>query len=288
MRGSEAPRGNFDGGGQGFDGAPSLALPPMTPMVKRVVIATLGFQALFFTLHLIAPGVARGIADWFSINPDVWVDYKAPALWQLVTSGFLHDPTSIFHVLWNMLQLYFFGTLLESIVGSRRFLYVYFGALIAGSFLHLVAELIGGAPYASAIGASGAVMGVIAAAAVLRPHSRVLLIFIPIPLWVLAVGLVSIDFFSALSAWASGSRTFVAHWAHIGGAVFGGLAAWRGWIWIDWRDRFAKRRAEKVEERRQDDDQRLDELLAKVHKDGIQSLTKAEREFLNRMSNRRK
>ncbi len=288
MRGSEAPRGNFDGGGPQMGGAPLITMPPITPMVKRIVIATLALQALFYTLFLAAPGVARGAADWLSINPKIWVEYKAPALWQFVTSGFLHDPKSVFHVLWNMLQLYFFGTLLESIVGSRRFLAVYFGALVAGSFLHLSSELIGGAPYASAIGASGAVMGVIAAAAVLRPHSRVLLIFIPIPLWVLAVGLVSIDFFSALSAWASGSRTFVAHWAHIGGAVFGGLVAWRGWIWIDWGERFAKRRAEKVEERRQDDDQRLDELLAKVHKDGIQSLSKAEREFLNRMSNRRK
>lgn len=274
--------------------ATSLALPPLTPVVKKLLIATFVVHAVVLLLSYVAEPVFRGINDWFSVNPDVWTFYKAPALWQFFTYGFLHDTHSIFHILWNMLQLYFFGTLLESLVGSRRFATVYFGAMAAGGVLHLVSQWIAGpAPlpggsetYAPVIGASGAVMGVLVACAVLRPHTKVLLIFIPISLWVLASALVAIDFFSELRNWKTGTTDYIAHWAHIGGALFGGLVAWRGWIWIDWGDRFAQRRAAKQVLKQQNDDQRLDELLAKVHKDGIQSLTKAEREFLNRMSSR--
>jgi rhomboid family protein len=295
---SQAPRGSFGGGPDyGGGGSAQFALPSMTPVTKRLIIACAAIQAVFVLLSIAAPSVAAGIGDWFSVNPNVWANYKAPALWQFVTYGFLHDPNSIWHLFWNMLQLYFFGTLLESILGSRRFAYVYFGALATGGLMHLAAELIGGrggveslglvGSYSPVIGASGAVMGVIVACAVLRPHTKVLLIFIPISLWVLASALVAIDFLSEVQSWKTGEHSYVAHWAHLGGALFGGLVAWRGWIWIDWGDRFAKQRAAKQIENQRNDDQRLDELLAKVHREGIQSLSKAERDFLNRMSGRK-
>lgn len=270
----------------------------MTPVTKRLIIACAATQAVFFLLTLTAPSVARGIGNWFSVNPNIWADYKAPALWQFVSYGFLHSPSSLWHLFWNMLQLYFFGTLLESILGSRRFGYVYFGALVMGGIMHLAAELISGrgpadslgvvGGYSPVIGASGAVMGVLVACAVLRPHTKVLLIFIPVSLWVLASGLVALDFFAELMRWKTGSASYIAHWAHLGGALFGGLVAWRGWIWIDWGERFAKQREVKQVEQRRTEDQRLDELLAKVHREGIQSLSKSERDFLNRMSSRRR
>jgi len=297
MPASQAPRGSFGGGPDyGGGGAAQFALPSMTPVTKRLIIACAAIQAIFVVLSLTQPAVAGGIADWFSVNPNIWADFKAPALWQFVTYGFLHNPGSIWHLFWNMLQLYFFGTLLESILGSRRFAHVYFGALATGGVMHLAAELIGGrgpAPlgglggYSPVIGASGAVMGVIVACAVLRPHTKVLLIFIPISLWVLAAALVTIDFISEVQSWKTGEHSYVAHWAHLGGALFGGLVAWRGWIWIDWGERFAKKREAKQVETQRNDAQRLDELLAKVHREGIQALSKAERDFLNRMSSRK-
>ncbi|MCA8978757.1 MAG: rhomboid family intramembrane serine protease [Planctomycetes bacterium] len=267
-------------------------------MTKRLLIACFAVQAVFFLLSLVGESAAVTVRDWFSVNPSVWANYKAPALWQFVTYGFLHDPNNIFHLLWNMLQLYFFGTMLESLVGSRRFAVTYFGALALGGLLHLVAQFIAGPRavdpvsgvgyYSPVIGASGAIMGVIVACAVLRPHARILLIFIPISLWVLAAGLVAIDFFSELLRWKNGTHSYIAHWAHLGGALYGGLVAWRGWIWIDWGQRFERRREERRVESERNDDRRLDELLAKVHREGIQSLTKSERDFLNRMSGRRR
>jgi len=263
--------------------SPQFAMPSITPVVKRILIATFAIYGLQVLLGIVAEPAALTLSAWFSVNPAVWANYKAPALWQFVTYGFLHG--GIGHVFWNMLQLYFFGTMLEAIIGSRRFVWFYLGAIALGGMLHLVSELIGGS-YHPVIGASGGVMGVIVAAAILRPHTRVLLLFIPISLWVLAAGLVAIDFFSELQNWKSGTHSYVSHWAHLGGALFGGLLAWRGWIWIDWSERFTKRREEKHVERRQGEDVRLDALLAKVHRDGIQSLTNSEREFLNRMSKR--
>lgn len=297
MPASQAPRGSFgDGPDYGGGGSPQLALPSLTPVTKRLLIACFVIQAVFVTFSLAAESVALTISDWFSVNPNVWANYTAPALWQFITYGFLHDPNSIWHLLWNMLQLYFFGTMLESLIGSRRFVYVYFGSLMFGGLLHLLAQFIAGPSinpitgsgfYSPVIGASGAIMGVLVACAVLRPHAKILLIFIPISLWVLASGLVAIDFLSELRSWKYGTHSYVAHWAHLGGALFGGLVAWRGWIWIDWGDRFAKRREARQVESRQNDDQRLDELLDKVHREGIQALSKRERDFLNRMSSRR-
>lgn len=299
MPGSQAPRGSYGGGPEyGGGGSPQISFPPLTPVTKRLLIACFAIQAVFVLLSLVAEPIARGIGAWFSVNPNVWANYKAPALWQFITYGFLHDPNSIFHLLWNMLELYFFGTLLESIIGSRRFAFAYFGALVAGGLLHLAAQFIAGprlidatsnlGVYSPVIGASGAILGVIVAAAVLRPHHKVLMIFIPVSLWVLASAFVAIDVFSELRSWKTGSSTYIAHWAHLGGALFGGLSAWRRWIWIDWGERFVQRREDRRVESARNDDQRLDELLAKVHREGIQALSKSERDFLNRMSGRRR
>ncbi|MCK4968851.1 MAG: rhomboid family intramembrane serine protease, partial [Candidatus Aenigmarchaeota archaeon] len=102
--------------------------------------------------------------------------YSAP--WMLVTSMFLH--LDIMHLFQNMFALAFFGILLEKIIGSKRFLSLYFAAGIAGSLASIVFY-----PHATSLGASGAIMGVIGALATLRPK-LVLYFGGPIPMIILA------------------------------------------------------------------------------------------------------
>ena len=80
---------------------------------------------------------------------------------------------------------------------------------------------------------------------------------------------------------------FTAHWVHVGGALFGGLAARYGLIWKDPIQGFEERRSVKAEQKRVGDEAKMDELLSKIHDEGINSLSRAERDFLKRMSKRR-
>jgi membrane associated rhomboid family serine protease len=207
-------------------------------------------------------------------------------VWQLVTTGFLHDVPHPGHIFWNMVQLYFFGTLLEEMIGSRRFAWIYLAALVSGSVAQLVASEIERSPL-PAIGASGAVLGVLVAAAVMRPSTSVILLFVPITLKWLAIGIVAIDAFALVNSLKLGTGTMVAHWAHLGGAAFGFVAARRGWVWLDLAEAFEKRRKRTQVERARSDEARKDEILVKIHREGINSLSKGEREFLKRLSERR-
>ena len=83
--------------------------------------------------------------------------------WRLVTSGFLHDPRSPIHILFNMYILYWLGTMLEPSLGHLRFAALYLASLLAGSFGALLA-----APDSLTVGASGAVVGLMGAAFVLQ------------------------------------------------------------------------------------------------------------------------
>jgi membrane associated rhomboid family serine protease len=83
--------------------------------------------------------------------------------WRLVTGGFLHSPSNILHIGFNMYILYWLGTMLEPVLGHVRFTALYFASLLAGSFGALVAE-----PTALTVGASGAVFGLMSAAFVFQ------------------------------------------------------------------------------------------------------------------------
>jgi membrane associated rhomboid family serine protease len=81
--------------------------------------------------------------------------------WRLITGGFLHD--GILHIAFNMYILYWLGTMLEPVLGHKRFAALYFASLLAGSFGPILAK-----PHALTVGASGAVFGLMAAAFVLQ------------------------------------------------------------------------------------------------------------------------
>ena len=101
--------------------------------------------------------------------------------WTIITSMFVHG--SFFHLFANMLMLYFFGSYILRLIGENKFLLVYFAAGLAGNVLYL---LLG--PDIPAVGASGALYGVMGALAVMRPRMKVYLWFIvPIDLWIVVI-----------------------------------------------------------------------------------------------------
>jgi membrane associated rhomboid family serine protease len=133
--------------------------------------------------------------------------------WTLLTSMFLH--VDFWHIFSNMLALFFFGRVVYKIVGSWRFLVIYFAAGLVGNVVYLLL----GPDVSIAYGASGAVYGVVGTLVVLMPNLRVALWgIIPLPLWVFALifmGLLSVPPFAASN---------IAWQAHMGGVAVGLLA----------------------------------------------------------------
>lgn len=143
--------------------------------------------------------------------------------WRLFTSMFLHEGT--LHVLFNMLFLYWFGRIVGDFLGNQRILPIYIlGGLVAGlafiASVYLLPSVYGTEPSnAYALGASGAVMAIVAAAGMIAPNYYMNIILIgPIKLKYIAITLFLLDLFSI-----AGSSNTGGHIAHIGGFLMGGL-----------------------------------------------------------------
>lgn len=133
--------------------------------------------------------------------------------YQLVTHMFAHDPGNFFHILFNMYALWMFGSVLERVWGPKRFLIFYLTCGLAAG----VAQMFVGAP---AIGASGAVMGLLAAFAYLFPNTQFFILPLPFPIkakYMVAI-YAAIDLFGGLHP---GAADNIAHFAHLGGMVMG-------------------------------------------------------------------
>jgi membrane associated rhomboid family serine protease len=138
--------------------------------------------------------------------------------WTIVTSLFVH--ADLFHILGNMVTLYFFGTYLTTLVGETKFLATYFLGGLLGNVFYVLYALYApwGDSYIGVVGASGAVFAIGGALAVLRPNLKVLVFFIiPMPLWAAVIG-----GFLLLTLISAGLN--IAWEAHLGGLVLGLIA----------------------------------------------------------------
>ena len=131
-----------------------------------------------------------------------------------LTSGFLH--VDITHLFFNMFTLYFFADVVISWLGPIKFLIIYFISLVAGNLLSIVFHK--DEPYYSAVGASGAVTGILYAAILLQPDMQLGLFFIPIPLpaYVLGIGYLLYSIYGMKNRVGN-----IGHSAHFGGAIGG-------------------------------------------------------------------
>ncbi len=135
---------------------------------------------------------------------------------RIVTSGFLH--VSWMHLFFNMFSLYFFSELLEREVGHWIFLLIYLGSLICGNLLALFIHRHHGSY--RAIGASGAVSGIIFSSIALFPGLEINLFIIHMPSWIFGMAYILLTIYGIRS-----KKTNIGHEAHLGGALAGMLLA---------------------------------------------------------------
>lgn len=176
----------------------------ITPVIKNIIIANV----------VVALLIHGSIYDMFVLNPSqVFGEFK---IYQLITYQYLHSQTSIFHLFFNMLLLFFFGPELEERFGSRVFLIFYtIAGVVAGLAQYFISP-------ASMVGASGSVMGVFTVFALLNPNRQIMLIFPPIPIKVKYMFLFYLiyDLSGAMNT-GQGNGDNIAHLAHLGGAFAG-------------------------------------------------------------------
>jgi len=144
--------------------------------------------------------------------------------WMFVTSIFLH--ADIEHLFFNMLILFFLGINLERSIGRKAFVILFFVSGIVGNLGYLIsAVMLGGNPFTPAIGASGAIYGIIGALATLAPMMMVFIGMIPMPMILVAVFWGFTDFAGLFAP------SDIAHGAHLGGMfvgiVFGLYVRWK-------------------------------------------------------------
>lgn len=257
----------------------------------RTVKWLMGINLGVFVLQLLL-GPDRTDRLWalFAMDPRAVFAFP-PRLWQLVTYMFLHG--GVGHLLGNMLGLFFFAGDVERELGTKRFLSFYFACGVAGALLSSLLD-----SHALLIGASAGVLGILVAFAIFYPDAIVylwLLILVPVRVKYLAIGYAIV---TVLLAMGGGPQGGIAHWGHVGGMVYAFTYLWilprlgwrlhlPGWPSLS---RWAERRRAARELRRGREHARvqeeLDRILAKVHQEGLGSLSDAERRFLQKVSKR--
>ena len=266
--------------------------PPfsVTPWVLRLLVANALVYLLTITVF-----TGRWFFEWFAFSPGLVLQQP----WTAVTYTFLHG--GFFHLAFNMLMLFFFGRDVEDWMGGPAFVRYYLlcglgGAAASFAFLPI-------APVNMVLGASGAVFGVALAFAVRWPDAQIFIFPLPMPIkakW-LVIGLVSLDLLAGLGRADDG----IAHFAHLGGFLFG-LAYLRLGNIMPRRTSATVHRepvrvlahptAQSAEEEKipaSNPPQRtsppydeVDRVLDKISATGLDSLTPKERELLDDMSQR--
>lgn len=220
------------------------------PVVKNLLIINVIFYIA--TLMFGGPMMTQVLGVHYFDSPDF-------RIWQVITYMFMHDYSSLFHIMFNMFALYTFGSSIEFIMGSKRFLNFYLitglGALalqllvqsfevysITGSAVNdgnfmvdslkrtisfnpdLIskdqANTLLGIYLTPMVGASGAIFGLLIAFGMLFPNAELFIMFIPVPVkakYIIPI-YVLLELFLGVKQFSGDS---VAHFAHLGGALFG-------------------------------------------------------------------
>jgi len=170
-------------------------------IIANAIFSFRGFNSrLFIEKYLFHEGSILGRKEYY----------------RLLTSGFLH--ASVAHLAFNMFALYSFSQGVGRVVGIVDFVLIYFGSLLAGNLLAL--QIHRNEPGYRALGASGAVSGVIFASILMYPHGSIMFLFLPIaiPSWLFGIGFVTVSIYGIRTGLGN-----LGHDAHLGGAIAGVL-----------------------------------------------------------------
>lgn len=226
--------------------------------------------------------------------------------WQLITYGFAHSHKDIFHIFWNMFGLWVFGQPVEGIYGSKEFLRFYLVSVFLGGLFWTARVCLWAASSDPSMwneldgwtlrGASGAVTAVTLLFCIHYPKQTILLMMVlPVPAWFVGAMIIAGDIFGSFAG-----REGIAFDVHLVGAVFAIVYYKFGWNLGRWTPSFSlptglfKRKPRlrvrsAVDDDRDVDDQlasQADQLLEKINREGIDSLTDRERRILEQHSRR--
>ncbi len=260
--------------------------PSTSTVIRNLIVACL---VVFVLQTFTGMGSYAGTLErWGALVPGmVWARGQA---WRLFTYMFLHG--DVWHILFNMLGLWMFGQPVAHQLGDRKFLGLFLvSGIVAGLFSGLF-YLLGGSGMVPVIGASGALFGVMLAFARFFPDAPVILVIFPVPARIAVWIFGAVALFSSMGGVGGG----VAHLTHL----FGLLG---GWLFLRfeepvemWISGLVKRKenlrvqkaAEVLVEREEYFDTRVDPILKKISKYGIDSLTRQEKAILERASGMKK
>lgn len=264
------------------------------------------FLAILYVFSTIGgfDGVFTAIQNQFSIPPKFGEFISRP--WTIFTYGFTHSLKDIFHILFNMLSLYWFGKLFIEYLGSDKLIATYLLGVLAGAIIYLlmfntIPYFVNQSGFPGMVGASAGVYAVMVAAATLLPDYTFFLLFLgAVRIKYIALFFIVLSFIGTTSTNAGGNL------AHLGGALIGFVYVkqlqvgvnWGGWITItlDWiRGLFTTRSKVKVTYRSAEpktkpsktatgpskaSQDEIDAILDKISDRGYESLSKEEKEKL--------
>lgn len=280
-----------------------LMRPRISSVVKTIVLACVAVYVLqLVTLRIVAlAGRDLDVTGLLALWPAKVIHQGF--LWQIFTYMWLHDPRTIWHLLFNMLVLWMIGGAVEARLGRRQFWLFYIVCGLVAGVCALAASLLAAGGIEGArpiVGASGSIFGVMAAFALMYPDAVLLLMFIiPVRARTAVLVLAGIQLLMLLQMGSAITAV-----AHLSGMVAGYLMlkgedplrylATRLWGQRRPRARTSEPRqgpdARTGSAPRSDDKllAELDRVLEKIHREGISSLTTKEKEILRRASERSK
>lgn len=243
--------------------------------VKQIIIINISVFVITNLFHSI---------PWFSFLGFVPRLFLAKfMIWQAFTYMFLH--AGLLHLVFNMLMLWFFGPAIEASWGRNRFLFYYFFTGFGAAICSFIFSFNSAIPI---VGASGALFGILVAYAIMFPEDVIIVFVFPMKCKHAVVVLSVINLLAAISS----SNNGIAYVAHLGGALFGYLylknEKIKGHLGNFKLKKINSKWIEKNIQRRELKDKdfniKVDDILDKISKHGIKSLTNSEREVLNRKS----
>lgn len=234
----------------------------------------IGLNALVFLAWQAArtmPGLAELMVTNFLVSA---VHLAHGLVWTVVTSAFSHN--ALWHLALNMIVLWSFGSVLERLWRVRVFTTFYLVAAVVASLSHCaVSALLLGQPESSALGASGAVSGLLLAYAFMFPRHRILVFgVIPVPALAGALAFVGLDLWG-LFAQTRGGGLPIGHGAHLGGALTGALF-YLAWV----RKRMPERPSSAPVRVTPEEAAEIDRIRLKLEREGSDALTENERAFI--------
>ncbi len=185
-------------------------MPTMTPIALGIIIGCVAV--------LLLGNISAALALW-PLESGMFYP------WQVLTYGFLHGNFS--HLFFNMFAVWMFGTQLERNWGSNRFAVYYTTCVVGAAIIQILVQQFEGGIYPT-IGASGGVFGLLLAYGAMWPRNKIFLLFLPVPIearWFVLI-------YGAIELLFGVTRTMpgIAHFAHLGGMLFGAILLYR-WGW---------------------------------------------------------